>query len=147
MSINPFDAAIYLCLMVAIIAGFRSGLLRSLATIFGYLAAAPLAVATAPQLGFSPTGSIFLRRRLGWCSSASFWRSASRSARRAFAVSEIAGPRVSIPDRAPERCLARFVPFGRGAGLDFRPISADRQPWFLAGSQLRPSCRKPGRMA
>ena len=40
MSLNPFDAAIYFCLLVAIVAGFRSGLLRSLATIFGYIAAA-----------------------------------------------------------------------------------------------------------
>jgi membrane protein required for colicin V production len=35
LPINLFDGAVYLCLAVAVIAGFRSGLLRSLATIFG----------------------------------------------------------------------------------------------------------------
>ena len=48
--INPFDAAIYLCLFVAVVMGFMTGLLRSLATIFGYVAAMGLAVALAPQL-------------------------------------------------------------------------------------------------
>ena len=37
--INPFDAAIYICLFVAVVMGFMTGLLRSLATIFGYVAA------------------------------------------------------------------------------------------------------------
>ena len=36
LSINQFDAAIYICLFVAVVMGFMSGLLRSLATIFGY---------------------------------------------------------------------------------------------------------------
>jgi membrane protein required for colicin V production len=46
---NPFDGAIYGFTLVAIVLGFRAGLLRSLATIFGYLAAA-LAVALTPKL-------------------------------------------------------------------------------------------------
>ena len=50
LPINLFDAAVYFCLAVAVIAGFRSGLLRSLATIFGYLAAMALAVAMTPRL-------------------------------------------------------------------------------------------------
>jgi len=36
-STNPFDLAIYLCLFVAVVLGFMTGFLRSLATIFGYL--------------------------------------------------------------------------------------------------------------
>ena len=47
---NMFDAAVYLCLCVAIVTGFRAGLLRSMATIVGYLAAMPAAVAAAPYL-------------------------------------------------------------------------------------------------
>jgi membrane protein required for colicin V production len=47
---NTFDAVVYLCLIVAVIAGFKSGLLRSLATIFGYVTAALIAVAVTPQL-------------------------------------------------------------------------------------------------
>jgi len=45
---NAFDAAVYLCLAVAVIAGFRSGLLRSMATIFGYLAAMAIAYRGLP---------------------------------------------------------------------------------------------------
>ena len=44
LSHNPFDLAIYLALFVAVVMGFMTGMLRSLATIFGYLAAAPIAV-------------------------------------------------------------------------------------------------------
>src|SRR3569623_3706016 len=47
---NLFDGAVYLCLAVVIIAGLRSGLMRSLATIVGYLIAAPLAVALPPYV-------------------------------------------------------------------------------------------------
>jgi len=50
LGINLFDAAIYLALFVAVVMGFMSGLLRSLATIVGYLAAGGLAVALAPRL-------------------------------------------------------------------------------------------------
>ena len=37
---NLLDGAVYLCLAVAVIAGLRSGLMRGLATIVGYLIAA-----------------------------------------------------------------------------------------------------------
>ena len=50
LPVNLFDLAVYVCLAFAIIAGFRSGLLRSLATIFGYVIAAPVAVALMPYL-------------------------------------------------------------------------------------------------
>ena len=52
---NSFDLTIYLVLLVAVVAGFRAGLLRSGVTILGYLFAMPIAVwATAlivPQIG------------------------------------------------------------------------------------------------
>ena len=38
-----FDAAVYLVMFVAVIAGFRAGFLRSAVTIFAYVAAMPLA--------------------------------------------------------------------------------------------------------
>jgi membrane protein required for colicin V production len=44
---DNFDAAIYVLAIVAVIMGFNSGLLRSMATIFGYLIAMPIAVAAA----------------------------------------------------------------------------------------------------
>ena len=38
LPINTFDAAVYICLFITVVMGFMPGLLRSLATIFGYLA-------------------------------------------------------------------------------------------------------------
>jgi membrane protein required for colicin V production len=48
--INTFGAAIYIFLFLAVVMGFMTGLLRSLATIFGYVAAMGIVVALAPQL-------------------------------------------------------------------------------------------------
>ncbi len=53
-STNPFDLAIYVCLFVAVVMGFMTGLLRSLATIFGYVCGMGVAVATAPHVRCSP---------------------------------------------------------------------------------------------
>jgi len=36
---NPFDAIVYAALLIAVVLGFRSGFLRSMATILGYIAA------------------------------------------------------------------------------------------------------------
>jgi uncharacterized membrane protein required for colicin V production len=47
-SINPFDAAIYIFLLIAGVFGFNAGLLRSLATIFRYVAAMGVVLAAAP---------------------------------------------------------------------------------------------------
>lgn len=49
---NVFDAVIIAAAVIAIVMGYRSGLLRSLATIFGYLAAAPVALVLTPK--FTP---------------------------------------------------------------------------------------------
>jgi len=47
---NIFDAVIAAFTLLAIVMGFSAGLLRRLATILGYLIAAPLAVALAPYV-------------------------------------------------------------------------------------------------
>jgi hypothetical protein len=41
---NSFDAAVYLCLVIAAVTGFNAGLLRSAVTILAYLIAMPIAV-------------------------------------------------------------------------------------------------------
>src|SRR5438270_6731796 len=45
---NSFDAVVYLVALVAVISGFNAGLLRSIATIMGYLTALPVAMAAMP---------------------------------------------------------------------------------------------------
>jgi membrane protein required for colicin V production len=47
---NPFDAAVLGIALVAVVAGFSSGLLRSLATILAYVIAAPVALALSPSV-------------------------------------------------------------------------------------------------
>jgi len=47
---NAFDVVVAAAAVVAIVLGFSAGLLRSLATILGYLVAAPLAVAITPYV-------------------------------------------------------------------------------------------------
>jgi membrane protein required for colicin V production len=47
---NPFDAVVYAVALIAIVMGFKTGLLRSLATILGYVIAAPLAVGITPRV-------------------------------------------------------------------------------------------------
>src|SRR5471030_1962190 len=43
-SMNSFDAAVYIGLVVAVVTGFNAGLLRSAVTILAYLIAMPIAV-------------------------------------------------------------------------------------------------------
>src|SRR5258707_3654606 len=52
---NSFDAAVYLGLIIAVVTGFNSGLLRSAVTILAYLVAMPIAIwamsLVAPAIG------------------------------------------------------------------------------------------------
>ena len=48
-STNSFDLVVYPCLLVAVVMGCVTGLLRSLATIIGYICGTGIAVAAAPK--------------------------------------------------------------------------------------------------
>jgi membrane protein required for colicin V production len=146
---NLFDAAIYLCLLVAIVAGFRSGLLRSLATILGYVCAAPLAVAAAPYL--TPMLAGQFRLPPVQTSLALFGVFVAigmvLSALLRVAVGELVGPDVSVPDRAAGAMLGalRVVLLAVLMVVIFdRIIPPGREPAFLAGSQLRPILSQAG---
>jgi membrane protein required for colicin V production len=149
LPINLFDGAIYLCLAVAIISGFRSGLLRSLATIFGYVIAAPVALAIMPYL------TPILSERLKWApaqTSLSFFAvfiviGFIVAALLRGAVGEIAGNHISAPDRAAGAFLGaiRVVLLAVLIVLVFeRIIPPGREPPFLAQSTLRPILSKAG---
>ena len=148
-SFNPFDTAVYVCLAVAVITGFRSGLLRSLATILGYVAAAPVAVTAGPyisplliaQFKIPPayTGLVFavLFLVIGFVIGALL----------RLAVREIVGVDISAPDRMAGAMLgaARIVLLAVLMVVIFdRIIPAGREPAFLAGSQLRPILSQAG---
>ena len=149
LTINPFDAAIYLCLAVAMIAGLRSGLLRSLATIFGYLAAAPVAVAAAPYLTPVLTEQFRLPPAQVWLAYFGVFLVVGfvLGALLRIAIGELVGPDISAPDRAAGAMLGavRIVLLAVLMVVIFdRVIPAGREPAFLTGSQLRPLLSQAG---
>jgi membrane protein required for colicin V production len=140
---NSFDAVVYLVALVAIISGFNAGLLRSIATIMGYLAAVPVAMAAMPY------ASRMLADKLdagGAQNSLTFFAvflvvGMALGALLRTAISETVGPRISLPDRLAGSMLGavRIALVAVTMVLIFdRIIPADRQPAFLTGSKLRP---------
>jgi membrane protein required for colicin V production len=122
-SFNAFDVAVYVCLLIAFITGFNSGLLRSLATIFGYLVAMALVVAAAPFLLRLATEQWHLPPLQNWIVLLAVFLIAGViiSVVLRYAVSELAGPEVGPIDRMLGAVL--------GADSKLRPIlsAAGRQ--------------------
>src|SRR5215213_1611145 len=138
-----FDLVIYGLVGLAIVLGFNSGLLRSLATILGYLVAAPLALGTAPAVSFflatrfnmppayNSLVLVFNLVVIGMIFAALLRR----------AVSDVVGPDVSIVDRTAGAALGavRIALVAVLIVVIFdRIIPVNRQPGFLANSKLRP---------
>jgi membrane protein required for colicin V production len=148
-AINPFDAAVYICLFVAVVMGFLSGLLRSLATIFGYVAAMGVAVALAPRLTPLLSGQFKLAPGHAWIAFAAIFLVAGilLSALLRYAVKEMVGERISIPDRLAGALLgaARVGLLAVVLVLVFdRIIPPGYDPAFLQGSKWRPVLSKAG---
>ena len=80
---NSFDAVVYVGLVIAVVTGFNTGLVRSAVTILAYVVAAPIAMCGDVRCCRRPRAASSLPRwrRTGWCSSASScspaWRSES----------------------------------------------------------------------
>lgn len=150
---NAFDVVVVAVALVVIVMGFSAGLLRSLATILGYLIAAPLAIAIAPLLtaliigqrimpsdglpaGQASAGQIWLVLCIAFIAAGIVISAVLRSAVGAFA-----GHDIGLFDRLAGAALAA-VRIGLIAVLIVvifdRVIPADRQPQFLANSRLRP---------
>ncbi|HEY6255740.1 MAG TPA: CvpA family protein [Xanthobacteraceae bacterium] len=140
---NSFDAAVYAVMVVAVVTGFKAGLLRSMATIFGYVIAMPLAVSLtpliAPILSDRLAGPLSQNQLLFFV--VFFAIGILFAAVFRLAVSEFVGPSISLPDRLAGAMLGagRIVLVAVTLVLIFdRIIPADRQPAFLSGSRLRP---------
>lgn len=138
---NIFDAVVISLTLLAVVMGYRAGLLRSVATIAGYLCAMPLAILMAPRLWQALGGQL---------SQVQYWlllfgifvvTGMIISALMRLGVSGIAGPDVSLPDRVAGSALGavRIGLLAVVMVLIFdRIIPANRQPSFLADSKLRP---------
>jgi membrane protein required for colicin V production len=140
---NSFDAVVYFVALVAVISGFNAGLLRSIATIMGYLAAMPVAMAAMPyaspmladklDAGATQNSLVFFAIFLVV--------GMALGALLRTALSETIGPRISLPDRLAGSLLGagRIALVAVTMVLIFdRIIPPDRQPGFLVGSKLRP---------
>jgi membrane protein required for colicin V production len=150
LPLNPFDAAVYICLFLAVVLGFMSGLLRSMATIIGYVAAMGLAVALAPRLSQLLAAQFNVPPAQSWVAFVMVFLAAGvlLSALLRYTVSELVGPNVSIPDRDAGAMLGAFRVAVLAVLLVMvfdRIIPADREPAFLQGSKWRPVLSKAGR--
>jgi len=140
---NSFDAVVLLLLVVAVVTGFNTGLLRSAVTILAYLVAMPIAVwatsVVAPQLGgkfdsplaqnFGLFFGIFVLAGIGL----------GQLAR--LALEETIGTEAGFADRLGGAALGalRVGLVATSVVLVFdQLIPADREPALLKGSQLRP---------
>ena len=61
---NSFDVVVYLALVIAVVTGFNTGLLRSAITILAYLFAMPIAVGAT---SFARAADRRQARRRRWC--------------------------------------------------------------------------------
>jgi membrane protein required for colicin V production len=140
--INGFDLAVYAGLLIATLAGFSTGLLRSAVTILAYLVAMPIAVwvmSFVPQ----PAGEAHSPLAQNWLLFLGAFlvvgMALGKLAR--IAVDEAIGPEAGIADRLGGAVLGalRVALVATSVVLVFdQLIPADRQPAFLQGSQLRP---------
>ena len=147
--INTFDAIVYAVLFLAVVMGFMTGMLRSLATIFGYLAAMGMVVAFAPQLAPLLTAQFKLSLAQTWIALGVFFIVAGMVLGALFrmVINEMIGPKVSIPDRAAGAVLGaiRVLLVAVVVVLAFdRIIPPGRDPAFLRGSQWRPVLSRAG---
>jgi len=143
ISTNPFDLAIYVCLFVAVVMGFMTGLLRSLATIIGYIGGMGVEVAAGPRVTPLLTTYLKMPTPQTWIVFVAIFVAAGAglSALLRLAVSEMIGPNVSVPDRIAGAALGalRIALLAVLLVLVFdRIIPPGREPNFLKGSLWRP---------
>ena len=146
---NAFDAVVSAVAVLAIVLGFNSGLLRSLATILGYLIAAPLAVAITPFVTAFALGQSVSPDK-AWLVPVVVFVAAGVvvSALLRVVVGEFVGPEVGAFDRLAGAVLGAVRIFLIAVLIVVvfdRIIPADRQPQFLIGSKLRPYLSAAGR--
>jgi membrane protein required for colicin V production len=142
-----FDAAVYLVMFIAVVAGFNSGFLRSMMTILGYVAAMPIAVAAMSLVSPKTVSGAAAQSHSLWGDKSLLFfaiflvAGMVLGALLRLAVSETTGSRIGIPDRLAGSLLGA-VRVGLVAVLLVlvfdRLIPHGREPAFLRDSQLRP---------
>ena len=139
---NSFDAVVYVGLVIAVVTGFNAGLLRSAVTILAYLIAMPIAVWVMSLVSSGVDG------KLGspWAQNSLLFFGVFLVAGivlgklMRMALDETIGSEAGIADRLAGALLGavRVGLVATTLVLIFDLVPSDRQPAFLAGSQLRP---------
>jgi membrane protein required for colicin V production len=148
---NSFDIAVYLGLVIAVVTGFNTGLLRSAITILAYLLAMPIALwamsVISPHLDAGSNSAL----SQGWLLFFGIFLVAGMALGKLarMALDEAIGHEAGIADRLGGATLGA-VRVGLVATtfvLIFdQLLPASRQPGFLNGSQLRPLFSAAGQM-
>jgi membrane protein required for colicin V production len=138
-----FDVAVLVAMLVAIVMGYRAGLLRSLATIIGYLLAAPVAIVAAPKLVPLLTTESSPSEGTSMVAIAGVFLlvGAITAALLRNAVGLVSGDDVSMPDRISGGALGALRVFLLAILMVLifeRIIPAKHEPAWLAESQVRP---------
>ncbi|CCE10217.1 conserved membrane hypothetical protein [Bradyrhizobium sp. STM 3843] len=140
---NSFDLVVYAALLIAVVSGFNTGLLRSAITILAYLLAMPLAVAAtaslAPHLQPQPASPVLQNWTLFFVTFLVIGMICGKLGR--MMLDEAVGAEAGIGDRLGGAALGalRVGMVATTVVLVFdQLVPAERQPGFLNGSQLRP---------
>jgi membrane protein required for colicin V production len=139
---NSFDAVVCLALIVAVVLGFNSGLLRSAVTILAYLIAMPIAI-WAMSLVAPAIGQADAPVSQNWPLLFGIFLAAGIVLGKLMRMmlDETIGPGAGIGDRLGGAALGA-VRVGLVAVtlvmIFDQLVPADRQPSYLAGSRLRP---------
>ena len=140
---NSFDVLVYVGLLIAVVTGFNTGLLRSAITLLAYLFAMPIAVwatsALAPQLDGQFGSPMTQNSLLFFGTFLVAGMVLGKCAR--MALDDTIGSEASIADRLGGAALGAvrvgLVAITLVLVFD-QLVPVDRQPAFLTGSQLRP---------
>ena len=147
---NIFDAVVLGFALIAIVFGFNAGLLRSLATILGYVIAAPFAVAVTPPLAHFVAGTVDVSGGRGALVlfAVFFVSGLLISALLRRVIADIVGTEIGLFDRIAGAMLGavRIVLVAVLMVMIFdRIIPANREPAWLSQSRLRPVLSAAGR--
>jgi membrane protein required for colicin V production len=137
---NSFDVIVFIGLAIAVFSGFNAGLLRSAVTILAYLIAMPTAV-WAMSLVFPGIGIASLTQNSPLLFGVFLGVGMGLGKLMRIALDDAIGPQTGLGDRLAGAALGavRIGLVAITVVLVFDAlVPPDRQPAYLAGSQLRP---------
>ena len=148
---NSFDTVVYLGLIIAVVIGFNTGLLRSAITILAYIAAMPIAMGLAPLVSPQPDGQLALP--FGQNSPLLFGvflvTGMVLGKLVCLVLDDVIGSQAGVGDRLAGAALGAvrvgLIAITVVLIVD-QLVPANLQPAFMTGSQLRPTLSAAGQL-